>query len=80
MTSRKPSWKTIGKRRFGKKAVQNGGDGSGGQFALVTPCRYQIDFSLWATMEEAEKFKRRLDRVRCCGGCWPGTHYITDLS
>ncbi|MEP6959165.1 MAG: hypothetical protein ABI980_10595 [Nitrospirota bacterium] len=45
MTTPNQSWKTIAKRLFGKKAVQNIGDGSHGQFALVTPCRDQIDFS-----------------------------------
>lgn len=64
---------------LGRKAVQNIGDGSEGQFALVTPCRNQVDFSLWANRKAAEKFKSRLDRIGCCGGCWPGSHYIMDL-
>ena len=80
MKTRKQLWKTTAKRLLGKKAVQNIGGGSNGQFALVTPCRDQIDFSLWATREAAEKFKGRLDRVGCCGGCRPWTHYVVDLS
>src|SRR5262245_30929822 len=80
MTTRKQSWKTVARRVLGKQAVQNIGDGSEGQFALVTPCRNQIDFSLWASREAAEKFKGRLDRVGCCGECWPGTHYVVDLA
>lgn len=79
MTTRRPSWKTVAKRLLGTKAVQNIGDGSRGPIALVTPCR-GVDFSLWATREGAEKFKARLDRRGCCGGCWPGRHYIVDLS
>ena len=67
------------KQLLGKKAVQKIGDGSDSQFALVTPCRHQVDFSLWATREAAEKSKRGLDQVRCCGGCEPWTHYIVDL-
>jgi hypothetical protein len=46
MTTRKKSWVKVAKDHFGKKSVQNIGDGSKGQFALVTPCRGQIDFSL----------------------------------
>jgi hypothetical protein len=80
MTTRKRSWKTVAKRVLGKTATQNIGDGSGGQFALVTPCRDQIDFSLWATREEAKKYKAKLKRGGCCGGCWPNSHYIIDLS
>jgi hypothetical protein len=79
MTKHKPLWKTIARRLLGKTAAQNIGDGSDGHFALVTPCR-GVDFSLWATCEAAEKFKCRLDRRGCCGGCWPKTHYIVDLS
>ena len=79
MTTRKRPWKTIAKRPLGKKAVQNIGNGSNGQFALVAPCRDQVDYSLWATREGAEKWKRRLDRAGCCGGCQPWTHSIVDL-
>ena len=79
MTKRKQSWKTVAKRLFGKKASQTIGDGSDEQFTLVTPCRHQIDFSLWASREAAEKFKVRLDRRGCCGGCRRWTHYIVDL-
>ena len=46
MTKRKPSWETIAKKVLGKSAVQNIGDGSRGQFILVTPCR-DVGFSLW---------------------------------
>jgi len=55
------------------------GDGSEGQFALVTPSRNQVDFSLWATREAAQKSKRRLDRGGCWCGCEPRSHYIVDL-
>jgi hypothetical protein len=73
------SWVKVALQVLGKKAVQKIGDGSDGQFALVTPCRNQVDFSLWATRESAEKSKRGLDRIRCGGGCEPWTHYIVDL-
>ena len=36
MTKRKPAWKTIAKRHFGRTATHYGGDG---QFAFVTPCK-----------------------------------------
>lgn len=62
MTIRKQAWKTIAKGLLGRTAIQNIGDGIGGQFALATPCRNQIDFSLWVTREAAEKWKGRLDR------------------
>ena len=78
-SARKRSWKTRAKRLLGKKAVQNIGDGSSGQFALVTPCRDQIDFCLWASRDAAENLKSWLDLVGCCGGCWPKRHYIIDL-
>lgn len=78
MTKRKPLWTTIARRLLGKTAAQNIGDGSDGHIALVTPCR-GVDFSLWATREAAEKFKVRLGRWGCCGGCRPWTHYIVDL-
>jgi hypothetical protein len=80
MNTKKPSWVKVAKQVLGKKTIQHMGDGSGGQFALVTPCRNQVDFSLWATREAAEKWKAKLSRVGCCGGCWPGTHYIMDLA
>lgn len=80
MTTRKRPWKTIAKRLLGKKAVQNIGDGSNGQVALVTPCRDQVDFSLWATREGAEKCKPRLDRGGCRGPCQQEMgHSIVDL-
>lgn len=76
---KKQSWPKIAKTVFGRKATLNSGDGSGGQFALVTLCRDQVDFSLWATREGAEKMKAKLNRVGCCGECWRGRHYIVDL-
>lgn len=79
MSKSKRSWKTVARQVLGRKAAQNIGDGSNGQYALVTPCR-GIDFSLWQTKEAAEKFKGKLDRGGCCGGCWPKTHYIVDLA
>jgi len=79
MTTRTRPWKTIAKHLLGRKAIQNIGDGSGGQFALVTACRDQIDFCLWATRDGAENLKNWLDLVGCCRGCWPKGHYIVDL-
>ena len=79
MTIRTQPWKTIAKHLLGEKAVQNIGDGSGGRFALVTPCRDQIDFCLWATRDGAENLKDWLDLVGCCRECWPKAHYIVDL-
>jgi hypothetical protein len=79
MTKRKPLWTKVARELLGKTAEKNIGDGSDGNFAIVTPCR-GVGFSLWATREAAEKFKVRLDRRGCCGGCWPKTHYIVDLS
>ena len=75
----KQSWCKMARTVFGKKATLNIGDGNGGQFAVVTPCRNQVHFSLSATREVAEKCKRRLDRGGCCGGCQPWRHYIGDL-
>ena len=80
MKTRKTSWAKVAKQVLGKDAVLNIGDGSGGHIALVTPCGGQVDFSLWATREAAEKWKQRLDRGGCCGECWPKTHQIIDLS
>ena len=79
MNTNKFSWSKVALQLLGKKAVPKMGDGSDGQFVLVIPCRNQVDFSLWATRESAEKSKRGLDRARCCGGCEPWTHYIVDL-
>ena len=79
MTQPRQPWGTIAKKVLGKEATEHGGGGSEGQFALVTPCRDQVDFSLWVTREAAEKFKRKLARRGCCGGCWPWTHYIVDV-
>jgi hypothetical protein len=53
----------MARKVFCKKATLNIGDGSDGQFAVVTRCMQQIDFSLWATREGAEKWKARFDRV-----------------
>ena len=80
MNTNTPSWAKVARRVLGKRAVENIGDGSGGPFALVTPCMDGEDFSLWATREAAEKWKAKLGRVGCCGGCWPGTHYVVDLA
>src|SRR5262245_13394150 len=74
MKNRKPLWTTITRRLLGKRAAQNIGDGSDGQFALVTPCR-DVDFSQWATREAAETLKCRLDRRGCWGGV--GTRLMT---
>lgn len=79
MSKSKRSWKTVARRFFGKKAGITIGDGSNGQYALVTPYR-GVDFSLWQTKEAAEKFKGKLDRGGCCGGCTPRKHYVVDLS
>jgi hypothetical protein len=79
-TNSERSWTKEARQILGKKAVQNLSDGSEGQFALVTPCRGPIDFSLCATRETGEKPKRSLDRGGRCGGCEPWTHYIVDLS
>lgn len=79
MNTSKQSWAKVAKQVLGKKAIQRMGDGSDGQFALVTPCRNQLDFSLWATRESCENSKQWLDGAGCCGGCEPGTHYIVDL-
>jgi hypothetical protein len=76
---KKPSWRKLARTVLGKKAIQNIGDGSDGQFAFVTPCIDQIDLFLWATREGAVKMKARVDRVGCCGGCNPRTHYLVDL-
>jgi hypothetical protein len=77
MNTNKFSWSKVTLQLLGKKAVQKIGDGSDSQFA--TPCRHQVNFSLWATREAAENFKRGLDRAGCYGGCEPWTHYIVDL-
>ena len=55
MSKRKPSWKTIAKKQFGKAATYHWGDG---RYAFVTPCR-EVHYSLWQTIEEAEKRKGR---------------------
>lgn len=74
------SWHKMARTAFGKKATFNIGDGSDGQFALVTRCRQQIDFSLWATREGAVKCKTRLDKAGCCGPYLQKLrHYIVDL-
>lgn len=77
--SKRKRWKTVARRFFGKRAGITIGDGSDGQYAVVTPCR-GVDFSLWQTKEAAEKFKGKLDRGGCCGGCSPKLHYIVDLA
>ena len=74
------SWRKIAKSVFGKKATLNIGDGSDGQFAVVTRCNHQLDYSLWATREGAEKWKTRIDKAGCCGPCQQKMgHSIIDL-
>lgn len=75
MTTRKPSWKTLARKRIGRTAIFRGGDGP---FAFVTPCR-EVVFSLFQTRAEAEKRKVKIDKVGCGGECWRGKHYIEDL-
>ena len=71
------SWKRIAKKAFGKEAVHHEGDG---QFALVTPCRDEVTFSLYATMDDLNAVKGRVNKGGCCGGCKPSTHYTRDLA
>ena len=74
------SWRKMARTVFGKKATLNIGDGSNGQFALVTHCRQRIDYSLWATREDAEKYKTRIDKAGCCDPCQQKMgHSIVDL-
>ena len=74
----KQSWKTTARQILGRKAIYQPW-GGGGPFALFTPCRQQVDFTLWSSLERAEKEKGRIGRVWCCGECQPWTHYIVDL-
>ena len=74
------SWKSVAKKVLGKKAIQHEGDGSDERFALVTSCRDQVDFSLWATRESANKQKHRLNQGGCCGVCEWWRHEVIDLS
>ena len=77
---KKQSWHKMARTVFGKKATLNIGDGSDGQFAVVTRSRQQVDFSLDATREGAEKMKARLDRAECCYPCQQKMgHSIVDL-
>jgi hypothetical protein len=56
----KQSWRKMARNVFGKKATLNIGDGSNGQSALVTRCNQQLDYSLWASREDAEKYKTHI--------------------
>lgn len=75
MATRKPSWKTLARKRLGQTAIFRGGDGP---FAFVTPCGVVV-VTLFQTRAEAEKRKVKIDKVACGGECWRGTHYIEDL-
>lgn len=66
MKTGEPSWAKVAKQVLGKKAVHNHGDGSGGQFALVTPCREQVDFSRGGPVQANSHISLALPRrLRC---------------
>ena len=70
------SWITIARKVLGKEAVHHEGDG---QYAFVTLCRDEVTFSLYATMDDLNVVKRRVNKGGCCGGCKPSMHYTRDL-
>ncbi len=69
------SWRAKAQRRWGKETQIINGNG---QFAFLTWCRV-LEVTLFPTRDEAEEFKKNIDRYKCGGGC-TGNHEIIDLS
>ena len=63
MNANNRSWAKVAKQLLGKKAIEHMGDGSDGQFALVTPCRHQIDFSLGTLLNGEPTVEPRWDWI-----------------
>lgn len=68
-------YKTLAKRRWGKKAVWVTGNGP---YALLAPCGV-LTVTLWSTLEGAEEAKQQIDLTGCGGRCLRFGHRIVNL-